>query len=320
MTHHFNKLSREPGRNTLVKKQVNRLLGRVGRRLLHSTVRELATDLSRCTKDVVSQTDLWVKYKLLSSEERSKLDFRDVGWQAYSQTDEDGILLYLLSTLGAPTRRSVEICASDGRECNTANLLINHHYTGFLIDGDQNHVEAGRRWYGKHPATYVFPPDFICEWVTAENINSVLEAKGYEGEVDVLSIDVDGIDYWLWKAIDVVQPRIVVIEYQCHLGAENSWTVPYRPDFRADQHPMAHGWLPTFAGASLLALKKLADEKGYRLVGCNCFGFNAFFVKNELGMDFLPTVSVESCLQHERVRWSIKERYPMSKDFDWQEV
>ncbi len=175
MTHHFNKLSREPGRNTLVKKQVNRLLGRVGRRLLHSTVRELATDLSRCTKDVVSQTDLWVKYKLLSSEERSKLDFRDVGWQAYSQTDEDGILLYLLSTLGAPTRRSVEICASDGRECNTANLLINHHYTGFLIDGDQNHVEAGRRWYGKHPATYVFPPDFICEWVTAENINSVFK-------------------------------------------------------------------------------------------------------------------------------------------------
>ncbi|QDV59313.1 hypothetical protein Mal33_53410 [Rosistilla oblonga] len=281
---------------------------------------EIEKGRASVSHDATIQAQLWIKYKLLDNASRGKLNFRDVGWKAFSQTDEDGILLYLLSTLGSPTRRSVEICASDGRECNTANLLLNHHYTGLLVDGNQDHVNAGRAWYANNRATYVYPPDFVCEWITAENINSLLTAHGYEGEIDVLSIDVDGIDYWLWKAIDVVQPRIVVIEYQCHLGAENSWTVPYRPDFRADEFPMANGWLPTFAGASLLALKKLADTKGYRLVGSNCFGFNAFFVRNELGRGFLPTVTVDSCLQHERVLWSIKERFPTSREFDWQEV
>ncbi|MCP4171702.1 MAG: FkbM family methyltransferase [Fuerstiella sp.] len=304
----------------MIKKILNRFLNRIGKRALLPALEDFDSMNRSSPIDAAAQTALWVNYKLLTDEARAKLSFRDVGWKAHSQTDEDGILLFLLATLGATTRRCVEICASDGRECNTANLLLNHHFSALLVDGDPSHVEHGRLWYAQHPSTYVHPPKFLCEWVTAENINSLLETNGYRGEIDVLSIDVDGVDYWLWKAIDIVQPRIVLIEFQCHLGPERSWTVPYKPDFRADQFPMTNGWLPSFAGASLPALTKLAEEKGYRLVGCNALGFNAFFVRNDLGQEFLPSVSVESCLQHERVLWSMKERFPVAKDFGWQEV
>ena len=256
----------------------------------------------------------------MSSEERRRISFRDVGWKAYSQTDEDGIILYLLATLGAASRRCVEVAASNGQECNTANLLINHYYDGLLLEGDPGHVREGIQWYATHSATYVYPPRFVSEWVTAENINSILDSNGYTGEVDLLSIDVDGIDYWLWQAVDTISPRIVVIEYQPYLGSEESWTVPYDPHFKASDYPMMNGWLPTFCGASLLALVRLGERKGYRLVGSNSLCFNAFFVRSDLGVEFLPTATVESCLDHQRVSWSIEHRFPIARQQEWQEV
>ena len=107
-------------------------------------------------------------------------------------------------------------------------------------------------------------------FVTRENVNTLIGG----GALGVLSIDVDGMDYWLWKAVEDAAPRVVVVEYNASMGPEESITVPYRADFSAaDAHPSGY-----YHGASLAALEKLGREKGYGLVAVDAAGVNAFFV------------------------------------------
>lgn len=251
---------------------------------------------------------------LASGAQPPRLD--EVGFKAYSQTDEDGILLWIFSVVGAPHRTCVEICAGDGIECNTANLLVHHGWTGLLVDGDPELVARGRRFYAANPNTRIHPPAFTHAWVTRDNVNAVVRDAGFSGEIDLLSIDVDGIDYWLWQALDVVDPRVVVVEYQDILGPEQALTVPYRDDFNAYEHPTTDG-MPNYCGASLPAFVKLARARGYRLVGCNRYGYNAFFVREPLGREALPEVAVEECFRHPRVRWGMRERLPTVRDLPW---
>lgn len=244
---------------------------------------------------------------------------RDAGFQVYSQADEDGILLYIFSLIGAGTRRCVEICAGDGIESNTANLVINHGWTALLVDGDESLVATGRRFYANHPATAVYPPVYVCAWVTRENVNGLIREHGVAGEIDLLSIDVDGMDYWLWDTIEAVDPRVVVVEYQDILGPDRAWTVPYQADFDARDYPMTDG-MPEFAGASLAAFVKLGRRKGYRLVGCNRYGYNAFFVRNPLADRFLPEIPAAACFNHPKTIAGMRDRFPRVKDLPWLEV
>lgn len=124
-------------------------------------------------------------------------------------------------------------------------------------------------------------------FVTRENIDQLLEENGVTGEIGLLSIDIDGMDYWVWKAIEVVDPAIVVIEYNYRFGSEDAVTVPYRPDF--DRREAHHSIL--YYGASLEALAELGREKGYALVGVESHGLNAFFVRRDLLPDTLREVT-----------------------------
>jgi hypothetical protein len=275
---------------------------------------------ARVAAESAQQAELWIKYRTLPPDALGRLSLRDVGFKAYSQSDEDGILLYLLALIGEPLHRSVEICAGDGRECNTANLVINHHWHGLMVDGDPANVARGNQWYARHPSAYVFPPRFEQHWVTRNNVNAIVTDAGFGGEIDVLSIDVDGVDYWLWQALDCILPRVVVIEFQCHLGAGRACTVPYSDEFRASDYPKTNGWLPSFAGASLAALAKLGNSKGYRLVGANTYGFNAFFLRNDLLNGIVDEVQPQSCLRHPRAKWSIEVRSPTAADLPWEDV
>lgn len=151
-------------------------------------------------------------------------------------------------------------------------------------------------------------------WVEAENINALITANGFRGEIDLLSIDLDGVDYWIWKAIDCIQPRVVVVEYQHRWGPDRAVTVPYRRDFnRFNVHP-------SYYGASLAAFVKLGREKGYRLVGSNRYGFNAFFIRRNLGEDVLPEVTLESCLQHPRAKHGREPCLLEVGQYEWVEV
>lgn len=267
----------------------------------------------------IAQVQLRLAYRALVDGRRPLPSLRDVGFSVNSQSDEDGILLFLFSVIGVSTRRCVEICAGDGIESNTANLILNHGWHGLLADGEEASVERGRRFFAESPFTYVYPPVFVCSWVTRSNITELLRTNGFSGEIDLLSLDLDGVEYWIWDALDGVRPRIVVVEYADILGPDRSWTVPYADDFCALKYPMTAG-TPNFTGASLQAYVKLARRKGYRLVGVNRYGYNAFFVQNGLADDLIPEIDPRDCFSHPKVVWGMRERFPTVRDLPWVEV
>lgn len=242
------------------------------------------------------QIVLFNQYRGMIEGGRSLPDFSQVEFSSYSQNNEDGILLLIFAAIGEKSRRVVEICAGDGVECNAANLILNRGWAGLLLDGDKSMIEDGERFYSRRTNAWRLrrlPPKLRQAWITVENVNELIGSNGFTGEIDLLSIDVDGVDYWLWKAIDVVQPRVVVLEYNNRWSSEQSVTVPYAADFRCpDPYQDAEGYF----GASLPAFVKLGREKGYRLVGANGPNTNAFFIRNGVGDDFFPEVSAESCL------------------------
>lgn len=223
--------------------------------------------------------------------------FPEVEFSTFSQNGEDGILLYLFSLIGTTNRRVVEIGAGDAIECNAANLIVNHGWTGLLIDGSEKNLARGRRFYATRSNAWRFhrlPPTIVSAWITRDNVNELLASHEFAGDIDLLSLDIDGTDYWIWEAITVVKPRVVVVEFNNRWAADRAVTVPYRDAF-VDQ---GNGQF----GASLAAFEKLAERKGYRLVGANSPSTNAFFVRREIAPDLLPSVTVESCLSSEFAR------------------
>jgi hypothetical protein len=218
--------------------------------------------------------------------------FADVEFRSYSQNGEDGILLFILALVGMKTRRCVEICAGDGIECNSANLILNHGFEGLLVDGDDANVATANHFYGLHRDTYAFAPRAVRQWIARESVDRFLREQGMAGEIDLLTIDIDGNDYWIWQAIECVSPRVVVVEYENAWGPDEAMTMRYDSGYvwRIEEPGMPH------SGASLAAFAKLARAKGYRLVGCQSRCFNAFFVRDDIGRDVLPEVPVASCL------------------------
>ena len=218
----------------------------------------------------------------------------DTGLRVFSQFDEDGILLYLLTVVGIGPRLFLDLGSGDAISgSNTANLALNLGFHGVFIDGNREAIERGKKFYQSHPSTDLYPPLFHSGHITRNNVNSLVKGLGIAGEIDVLSIDMDGNDYWIWEALEVVNPRIVVTETHIEYGMR-SIVVPYDEDF---EYPGLH---EDYFGASMVAMNKLATKKGYRLVGANRFGFNVFFVRNDLAPDLLPVVQPEALMTHPR--------------------
>ncbi|MGA9351781.1 MAG: hypothetical protein WBW48_23680, partial [Anaerolineae bacterium] len=132
--------------------------------------------------------------------------FEDVEFRAFSQNGEDGILLFIFSLIGTTNRKAVEICAGDGIECNTANLIVNHGWNALLFDGSEENIRRGRQFYSTCKDTALWPPTLVNTWITVENVNPLIINNGYEGDIDLLSLDLDGVDYWIWKAITCITP------------------------------------------------------------------------------------------------------------------
>lgn len=268
------------------------------------------------TINKIQQVQLLMQYRALAAGGGPLPSFQDAEFRCYSQNGEDGILLYLFALIGFTNRRSVEICCGSGIDCNTANLAINHGFEALMMDGREDLLAMGRKFYDRCRDTYQWPPRLVRAWITAENVNGLLKKQGFVGEIDLFSLDMDGVDYWIWKALDVIHPRVVVLEYQDIIGPDRAITVPYDPKFSEARGE--HG--PDYAGASLGAFVKLGREKGYRLVGCEHYGYNAFFLRNDLGTEHFPEVTVESCFPHPKNRFGMEKRWPKVADRKWVEV
>ncbi|GMV54399.1 MAG: hypothetical protein AMXMBFR6_02040 [Betaproteobacteria bacterium] len=283
------------------------------KQMLKKVVRQLAESIFDRPDEAVAQKSLMQQYRLAAAQGGAGLpDIREVGFRKYSQFEEDGILLYLFSLIKPINRTCVEICAGNGRECNTANLIINHGWWGHLFDGNDSNVSAGNEFFARNRDTFIHPPRFTKAWVTAENVNELIVQSGARGPIDLLSLDIDGMDYWVWQAIAVIDPQVVVCETHNPIPPDRALTVPYDPEFVCASE--------NYRGASLAAMCKLGREKGYRLIGTHRFGFNAFFVRDGVADNYFSEVTPASCVADPFSELARRERWPQVKDANWQEV
>ena len=206
------------------------------------------------------------------------------GFKVYSQSDEDGIIQEIFNRIGTSNRVFVEVGVEAGVECNSVKLLI-EGWRGLWLEGAEQHVATIRANFQTFVAERRLAVNHAL--VNAENVDALIAQGGVSGEIDLLSIDIDNNDYWVWQAVTAVRPRVVVIEYNATLHPPLALVVPYHASRQWDGS--------SYFGASLEALVRLGRSKGYHLVGCNFAGANAFFVREDVAGDhFLePATAVE---------------------------
>ena len=222
------------------------------------------------------QKELVIKAKLLSLK-NNKLkkikNLSDVEFQVYSQWGEDGIIDWIINKFPEIPKSFLEIGTEDYKESNTRFLLTNRNWDGFIIEGDKKAVEniKSQRIYWKHNLKVK------NEFITKENINKVIKNFKVPNKIGLLSLDIDGIDYWILKELSVIKPKIIICEYNSLFGLKKSITIPYNKNFiRSQEH-----YSNLYYGASIRALIDLLKKKKYYLLGTNSAGNNAFFIKNE---------------------------------------
>jgi hypothetical protein len=259
----------------------------------------------------IGQRQLYHKYREQLAI-RSLPPISETGFRVFSQFEEDGMLLFIFSVLGMTNKTFVEIGSDDGVNSNSANLYFNFGWHGLFIDGNVTSIKRGRSFFRKYPHPWFYQPKFLHAMVNRENVNALIKSQGFEGEVGLLSIDIDGNDYWVWDALEAVDPQVVIIETHNEFGLEDI-VVPYDPNYTfPGKHPLYHG-------ASPAAMAKLGKKKGYRLVGANELGSNFIFVKNGLADKEIPEVSVESVLRHPSV-WEGYKGFEEIKDWEYLKV
>ena len=202
----------------------------------------------------------------------------EVEFRVFSQYGEDGIIQYIISKIEIPNKIFIEFGVENYLESNTRFLLINNNWSGMVIDGDASNIDYIKKdtisWRNDITAVHSF--------ITRENINSLIGSYTKVEDIGILSVDIDGNDYWVLSAIELVKPRVLICEYNNVFGADHAVTVPYDKDFvRRNVH---HSNL--YFGASLKAMCMLADKKGYDFIGVNSTNINAFFIRKDLSGPF----------------------------------
>ena len=245
-------------------------------------------------------------------------NIKDAGFRVYSQFEEDGIILYILTMIGFKSKRVVEMCCGQGDECMATNLILNHGCDGYLFDGDPDNISRAERFFCSKKDCLLYSPVLTHSWITAENVNELLTNSGCAGEVDLLSLDIDGNDYWVWNAIEAITPRLLVMETWNIIPPDKSVTIRYDENF--DSHWGKGEAADDYRGASLLAMHKLCKKKGYRMIGGHRHGFNVFFLREDEDTYFFPEVSIEQIHDNFWTRDGQARRWPLVKDMAWQEV
>jgi len=202
----------------------------------------------------------------------------EVEFQVFSQRGEDGVIQYLISKIEIPNKIFVEFGVESYTESNTRFLLMNNNWRGMVLDGSEKNINFIKKdfIYWKYDITAV------KSFITKDNINDLISNYTKIKDIGLLSVDIDGNDYWVWEAINCINPRIVVCEYNSVFGAEKKLSIPYKEDFvKSNSH-----FSEMYFGSSLAAFCDLAEKKGYQFVGTTSAGVNAYFVRNDVAGAF----------------------------------
>jgi len=208
--------------------------------------------------------------------------------KVFSQNGEDGIIEEIFNRIGVTNKYFVEFGVQNGKECNTRNLCQNYGWKGLQMDCNDyksNNIKQ--------------------EFINAENINKIFKKYKVPRKFDLLSIDIDYNYFWVWKSLKDYYPRVVIIEYNASISPKLSKVVKYNPQFNQKQKT-------DYFGASLLAMTKLANSKGYKLLGCDGNGVNAFYIQSKLIKNNFKIKSVEEAYRKPRYGRN-KGGHPKSK-------
>ena len=211
-------------------------------------------------------------------------DLAEVEWGVFSQFGEDGILNWLLSFFPDIPKIFVEIGVGDYTECNTRLLLDGYGWGGHIFDGDSKSIDKIKKSKDLWKKNIGINRSFINN----KNINELLKERIKEKEIGVLSLDIDGNDFWVWKAIESIKPKIFICEYNSLFGDILPLSIPYNKNFiRSNAH-----YSNQYFGASINAMIKLSESKGYTFIGTPSTGVNAFFIEKKYANKILPYISV----------------------------
>jgi hypothetical protein len=228
-------------------------------------------------------------------------NIHDAEFKVYSQFGDDGIIQYLINNIEIPEKLHtfVEFGVENYLESNTRFLLYNNNWTGLVMDSSKENID----FILKDMICWRNELNAVCAFITRDNINDLLLQNNFSGEIGILSIDIDGNDYWVWEKINVINPIITIVEYNSNFGCKKAVTIPYDPDFSRYK---AH-YSGIYFGCSLKALCMLADKKGYYFVGSNSQGNNAYFVrKDKIGK--IKILSPEEGYVKAKFRESVDEK------------
>ena len=223
------------------------------------------------------QKELVIKAKLLSIKNRNLKKIKDlseVEFQVYSQWGEDGIIDWLVSKSPDIPKSFLEIGTENYKESNTRFLLLNKNWDGFIIEADKSSVKdiKSQRIYWRHNLTVE------NKFVSQNNINTIIKKNNIPRKLGLLSLDIDGVDYWILKKLSVLEPSIIICEYNSLFGQKKAITVPYKNNYiRSNEH-----FSNLFYGASIRAFIDLLKKRNYFFIGTNSAGNNAFFVKQNI--------------------------------------
>lgn len=208
-------------------------------------------------------------------------------FKVFSQWGEDGIIQFLVNHLNIANRTFIEFGVEDFVESNCRFLLMKDYWSGFVIDGAEKNIARLRAsyFYWQHQLTAK------ASFITRENVEALLDESGFDKDLGILSVDIDGVDYHVLEALGQWRPAILIVEYNEAFGSQRPVTVPYDPAFvRQKKHVSNQYW-----GANLPAFCFLANQRNYALVGVNGVASNAFFVRRDLLNEHVREVNLHSC-------------------------
>ena len=228
--------------------------------------------------------------------QKRSTNLQDYEFKIFSQWGEDGIIQKIVDSVEIKNKTFIEFGIQDFSESNCRFLMMKDNWSGFVMDGGNENIARLKN----APYYWQYELNAVEAFITKENINALLLTSGFDKDLGILSIDLDGNDYWILNEIKNFTPRILILEYNAVFGPAKKISVPYEPDFqRTRKHHSNLYW-----GASLAALASKAFEKGYALVGTNSAGCNAFFVRNDLMNEKLTGLSAAEAFTASKYRES----------------